>query len=259
MKNLLTLIILSFLFISISVNGAEIQAELNLTSAPEILQEGDLVEAILKVWPVENGELSEFRDLDNKMLGNALLVSDVESVGVSANNADVIEVKLLLIVKRSGENTSQTLIYKGQPVLIQIPPLKIEASDKDPEDYFVMDQGILRTHLNKIILGSVLLLLILIVIWKKNSLKNFFKKFKADPVAAEKKNFHELFQRASTRNEYERIYATKSGWMKLIVVQSESYKEFFATMEQHQYKKSWGSVELQEVKSAFDVIRGSFK
>lgn len=252
-------LILFLVLFSLKVLGAEIQAELQLTSAPAVLQEGDLVEAVLKVWPIENVDLNEFKQLDNMVLANALIVTAVESVGPSLNNADVVEAKLLLIVKRSQENPSSALNYKGQLISVVIPPLKIEAADKDPEDYYVMDQGLIASDLLKVVVALACFILMLLLFWKRKIIKSLIQKFKSNPVAAATKKYKEMFLQAATRQDYERIYALRNDWLQLIVVQAPAYKEFFSKMEQHQYKKSWNNEELSEVQNCFDVIRGSFK
>lgn len=248
-----------FILFSLNVFGAEMQAELHLIAAPAVLKEGDLVEGILKVWPIENGDLGQFKQLENMVLANALFVIDVESIEVSANNADVVEAKLVLIVKRSQENSSLPLNYKGNLIPIRVQPLKIEISDKDPEDYYVMDQGLISHYRVKIIIVFILVILILLAIWKRSSLKNLAQKFKRDPLAMAIKKNNEIFLKASTRQEYEEVYVKRKDWLNLIKVQAPAYDEFFKMMEIHQYKRYWNAEELNEVKSSFDVIRGSFK
>lgn len=254
----LSLLLFLMLF-SLKVLGVEIQAELQLTSAPAVLQEGDLVEAVLKVWPIENVDLNEFKQLENMVLANALIITEVESVGASLNNADVIEAKLLLIVKRSKENASSALNYKGQLISVVVPVLKIEAADKDPEDYYVMDQGLIASNLLKVVVALVSFILMLFLFWKRKKIKSLIQKFKSNPVAIATKKYKEMFLQATTRQDYERIYALRNDWLQLIVDQAPAYREFFSRMEQHQYKKNWKDEELSEVQNCFDVIRGSFK
>lgn len=257
MKKLSLLLLL--VFFSLKVLGAEIQAELQLTSAPAVLQEGDLVEAVLKIWPIENVDLNEFKQLDNMVLANALIITEVESVGPSLNNADVVEAKLLLIVKRSLENPSSALNYKGQLISVVIPPLKIEAADKAPEDYYVMDQGLVGSDMLKVVVALVCFVLMLLLFWKRKNIKSLIQKFKSDPVAIATKKYKGIFLQATSRQDYEKIYALRNEWLQLIAVQAPAYKEFFSKMEQHQYKKSWNDEELSEIQNCFDVIRGSFK
>jgi hypothetical protein len=248
-----------YLFLIGSAYSQEIQAELNLISPPPILKEGDIVEGILKVWPLENADLNEFKKIENMTLANALFTTEVESVEVSTNNADAIEAKLLFIVKRAAENTQQQLSYKGRIVRIQVPALKIAPPDKDPEDYYVLDQGLIYSNLVKIVTGLLLIILIIVLYFKRKAIQNLIQKFKYDPVASSKKKIDEKFTNAIQREDYEEIYAIRREWLSLLSEQAPSYNDFFKLMEQHQYKKSWNIEDLNEVKNSFEAIRRSFK
>lgn len=252
-------VIIFFIFLSLNSFASEVQAELQLISAPEVLREGDIVEGMLKVWPVEDMDKNEFEQLEETVWANALYVSNVESVDVSPNNADVVEVKVLLIVKRSKENAASALSYKGQLIPIQMPSLKIEASDKEPVDYYVMDQGFVGSIMMKVIVGTILIVLVLVAFWKRNRIKELIKKYKTDPIVLATKKYNKMFLESADREDFEKIYATRKDWLPLLKVQAPAYGEFFKTMDLHQYKKDWGTEELNEVRESFDVIRGSFK
>jgi hypothetical protein len=252
-------LIITYLFLMACAFSQEIQAELSLISPPPTLKEGDIVEGTLKIWPLENADLGEFKKLENMTFANALYTTEVESIEASANNADVVEAKLLFIVKRASENTQQQLSYKGRIVNIQTPSLKIAPPDKDPEDYYVLDQGLIYSNLGKTITTILLVLLSLTVFFKRKDLQRFVQKFKNDPIAKRKKKISDKFNMAIKREEYEEIYAIRREWLNLINEPSAAYEDFFKTMEQHQYKKKWSDEDLSEVKNSFEVIRRSFK
>ncbi|MDD4975840.1 MAG: hypothetical protein PHY93_15900 [Bacteriovorax sp.] len=251
--------IMTYLFLAGSAFSQEIQAELSLISPPPVLKEGDIVEGTLKVWPLENADLSEFKKLENMTFANALNITEVENIEVSTNNADVVEAKLLFIVKRAEENTQQQLSYKGRILNIQVPPLKIAPPDKDPEDYYVLDQGVIYSNLGKIITAFVSLLLIITIFFKRKAFQSFIQKFKNDPIADRKKKLDEKFSKAIKREDYEELYAIRREWLNLINEMAPAYDDFFKTMERHQYKKNWNAEDLNEVKSSFEVISRSFK
>jgi hypothetical protein len=253
------LIFIVFFLFSLNIFGAEIQAELQLISAPATLKEGDLIESVLNVWPIENADLDEFKPLESMIFANALNVIKVESIGISANNADVVEAKMLLIVKRTQENSNSPLKYKDQVIQVQIPPLKIEATNQVAKDYYVMDQGTIRSYLGRTIAGAALIICIVLAALKRKSIKKLFQKFKADPTKATLKKYDELFSKASTRQDLEEIYALRKEWLNLVKVQAPAYRDFFRVMEQHQYKECWTNDEMDEVKSSFEVICRSFK
>lgn len=248
-----------YLFVATSAFSQEMKAELNIISPPSILKEGDIVEGILKIWPLENADLNEFKKLENMNLANYFYVTEVENVEVSANNADVVEAKVLFIVKRFAEKNQQKFNYQGRLVDIQVPSLNIAPSDKDPEDYYILDQGLIYSNLGKIIISVLLLLLALMLFLKRKAIGHFVQKFKNDPIANSKKKFDEKFSKASTRENYEEIYAKRREWLSLIKELAPAYNDFFKTMEEHQYKELWDAEDLNLVESSFDTIRGSFK
>lgn len=256
MKILLALII-SIMF-SFTVYSADIQADLTLISPPEILKEGDLLEGVLKIWPIENIELDQFQQLENMVIGDALVVTQIESAIVSPNNADVAEIKLQFIVKKMA-SVNSSFNYKGQPVTINVPLLKLAPSEKMQEDYIILDQGLLNSQVLKLVLLSCAMLILVLAVVKRARIVIFLKKLKSDPVAIATKKYNSIFMKAESRADFEEIYALRKEWLKLVKVQAQAYTEFFKIMEQHQYKRDWLNGELSEVKSSFEIIRGSFK
>lgn len=250
--------VIFYIFIVTSSLAEEIRAELSLISPPSILKEGDIVEGILKVWPVENADLNEFKKIESTTLAGALYITEVENVGVSINNADVVEAKLLLIVKRFAEKAPQEFIYQGKSISIQVPPLNIAPSEKSSGEYYVMDQGTFYSNLGKIIAGLALIALLLFMILKRKKLLSYMRRFKSDPIALARKRFNEQFMRANIREDYEKIYALRREWLSLIT-ESHAINNFFEVMLKHQYRKSWTDEDSEEVRKAFDYIRGSFR
>lgn len=250
-------IIIFFIF-SLSALSEEIQAKLDLSFPQAVLKEGDIVEGLLRVWPIENADRDEFKKVENETWGNVLYVATVENVSESANNADVVEVKIVFIIKHGNEKNEQ-LIYKGQNIHIQIPQLKVAPLGKDTGEYYVLDQKIGHSILGKIIFGVFLAGVFVLSYIKRKDIQRYFKKFKQDPVAIQKKQFDEKFSLANTREEYEEIYALRSRWQGLVAAATSRCDHFFKVMELHQYKKNWSEKDLNEVRDSFDVIRGSFK
>lgn len=248
-----------YVFFNSSAFSQEIQAELSLISPPSTLKEGDVIEGVIKVWPVENADLNEFKKLENMTLANALYITEVENVEASVNNADVIEAKLLFIVKRSVENTQGRLSYKGRMINIQVPPLKIAPPDKDPEDYYVLDQGTIFSNLGLIVGGLFITAVIMMIFIKRKAIISITKKLKHDPVAVSRKKFTEKFNNANKREDFEELYALREEWMGLFKEPAPPMDDFFKTMNQHQYKKNWNAQIHEEVKNSFDNIRRSLK
>ena len=155
--------IILYLFFSTAAFTQEIHAELSLNSPPQILKEGDVLEGVLKVWPLENADLNEFKKLEETTFGEGLYIEEVSSVAPSPNNADVVEAKILLVVKKSEEKLQQ-INYKGRLINIQLPDIKIADSGKPSEGYFVLDQGTIYSNMTKIITLVVLIILLVLVI-----------------------------------------------------------------------------------------------
>ena len=254
---LLSLIVFLISF-SASSFGEDIRAELSLTSS-QIFKEGDLVEGVLKVWPIENADLTAFSQLENMVFENSLSVTALESVSVSINNTDVVEAKVLMIVKKLEGNSTKPLNYKGQLISVQVPKIEIQNSDSKIKEYFIMDQDLISSYLAKTIAGVLLLIVAFVALWKRKNIKVFFQKFKKNPLATMTKKYSDLFTNASSRSDYEFVYSMRKEWLSLVKVQAPAYGEFFKIMELHQYKKSWSEEELREIKNCFDVICGSFK
>jgi hypothetical protein len=251
--------IIVYLLLIASAFSEDLKAELNLISPPAILKEGDIIEGILKVWPLENPDFNEFSKLESLTLGNSLFVSDIVNVEKSENNSDVIEVKLLFIVKRTAENNLQPLTYKEHVVNIQMPSLQVAPSDKDPEDYYVLDQGTMYSNLGKIIIGLISIMVLLVLFFKRKVIQKFISKFKNDPIADAKKKLDQQFSEALKREDYEKIYAQRNVWLSYIKELTPGYNNFFKIMEEHQYKNTWKMEELEEVRNSFGAISRSFK
>lgn len=258
MKVLSSILLSLYLILSVCL-ASEIQAEFSLPAGSSTLKEGDLVDGVLKVWPIESADLNEFNKLQNMTFFNSLSLIQIHSIEPSANNADLIEVKGLFLVKKSKDQSVTQINYKGQNISVQAPGLNITPLEKRAGDYFILDQSLSYSNLQKILLSLLAAALLFLGFWKRENLKSVIKKFKQDPTAVAIKNFNKKFLMATKREEFEEIYALRKDWLKLIKEQAPAYQEFFKVMDQHQYKKNWGAEEVSEVQNSFDVIRGSFK
>lgn len=252
------LLIFYFIFIETAFSVEPI-AEVVLVSPPAVLKEGDIVEGSMKVWPLENADVNEFKKIENTTLANALYISEVSNVETSPNNADVVEVKLLFIVKRSTELEPQVFNYRGRSIPIKLPDLNLAPAEKDSPGYFVMDQGLIYSHWGKILTGILALILMTLIIFKRNAIKNILNKFKHDPIEEAKKQFKIIFANASKREDFETIYIRRQEWLGLNSELARLYEEFFKVLHKHQYKKDWNPEDLNEVKESFEAIRRSFK
>lgn len=256
MKSILLILILGLL--SLTASAADLKGEFSLGQITSV-KEGDIVEGVLKVWPIENFDAGEFNKLQNSLLFSSLQLVQVISVEPSANNADVVVLKGNYVVHASKYLTALQFNYKGQIISIEPPQIKVIPLEKKSEDYFILDQSLSLSHYQVYILFGLLLSICVVLFVKRKKILAFIKGLKKDPKAEAIKYFNEKFQKASTREDYEEIYAKKNEWLPLLKDQPSAYKEYFSIMNTHQYKPQWGPVELNEVKAIFEIIRGSFK
>lgn len=252
MKRIATLIFL----ISVSVFSvsfaAEIKTELQLLPEAQEYHEGDIVEIDLKIWPIENAELDEFKKIEGTSLFNALEVTQVNSVESSENNADVVIVKATAIIVRAPESPTANFQYKNNAISINSPQFKYIPLPSKQEDFYVLDQKILSSN-------SVWLIL-LAVTGVGAGVYLYLKKYrvKKDDKLAIKKAYQNLFSNAGERKDFETLYASRREWIPLLSAETNAHREFYKLMEQHQYKKEWAPEILMEIKLTFDIIRGSF-
>lgn len=256
---LISLLIVLFSLMFSTLHAGEIQAQFNLLSESSQLKEGDLVEGVIKVWPIENADLNEFKTIATQTFFNTFQILEIQSLEVSANNADVVEVKILFAVKSAKDIAASAIKYKNQTIVVPAPVFKVIPLQGKNKDYFVLDQAFSYTHWFKyfLIIGGAAIALTIFLMRKK--IKRLIKTIKADPIEIAMKKFSQKFSNAKSREDFEEIYLLKKEWLKLLKEQTPAYQEFFKTLNQHQYKKNWGPVELKEVQESFDVIRGSFK
>lgn len=250
-------LIISIILLSFNTHAADVKAQLDLSASQNVFKEGELLSGSLKIWPLENADLEEFKHLQNKQLTSSLQILGIDSVELSANNAEVVEAKLLLVVKKSPDYNS-AINYHGTVIPIIAPDVKV-AEGQIPKDYIILDQSLISSKALLLILAALLVASIALAIWKKEALMNLVKKFKSDPRAELIKKYRQLFESANSREDFEQLYASRRQWYELLNIKAQAYDEFFSVINEHQYKKDWSDKELNEVKKIFDIIRGSFK
>ncbi len=251
---------LSLLFLLFSsLAFAELKGEFTISGEPASVVEGDLIEATLKVWPLDNPDTKEFAKLQNSILFNSLQLIQIHSIEPSANNADVLEVKGMFLARAAKYLTNFELNYKGELVQVAAPSIKVLPLEKKAEDYFILDQSLSLSYYRLYLIAGFILVLFIAAFVKRKKLLAWIKSFKQDPKAVAMRNYREKFLSATTRQDYEEIYAKKEEWLPLLTERPTAYNDFFKVMNQHQYKPHWGNEELNDVKNVFDIIRGSFK
>jgi hypothetical protein len=258
MKILKTLCFLFVIVFSTNLFSEELHSQVYLTQESSFVKEGDIVEGVLKIWPIDSADLNEFKTLVGKNLLGHLYVTEIESVAPSENNADVIEVKALFIVNDEKEDVLTQVPYKNQLIPIDPISFKIERLEKKTKDYYILDQSLFKSHLLVILIVIFVGVITIFLGIKRRAILKFIKERKLDPIQVKRNSFNELFAKATTREDFEHLYLVRKEWLSLVEI-VPAYQDFFNVMNQHQYKKNWSNEDLIEVQSSFEIIRGSFK
>jgi len=254
----LSILIIYFAFMMSSVFAQSLQSEFIPSQSITQVKEGDLLEATIRVWPIENADLTQFKKLEKTVFFNALYLAQVTSLGVSQNNADVVELKGLFIVKSAKVQPSFAFKYNESLIELNSGTLAIAELKNKIQDFYVLDQSLNKSIVWMIVAGILIALIILAVI-KRKAIKNYLIGLKPDSVKKARKRYDEIFRKAARREDFEAIYRNKEEWMALLVERAPAHFEFLKTLNQHQFKKDWGSIEIEDVKSSFDIIRRSFE
>lgn len=232
--------------------SAEIQSEVKLTPSQAEYQEGEIVEVEINIWPIENAELSELQKLEGISLFGVFRLAKINSIGISENNADVVQVKASAIVLYAKNIIPSTIQYKDILINLPIPNVKIKEIKNKTENFIILEQAV-DVNYKKVIVATLGILFIAIGIY-------LYKKRKKpeNPKVIAQKYYSQLFSNAENRKDFEEIYAMKKEWIPLLEAETNAHREFFKLMELHQYKKDWTVDEANEIKNIFGIIRGSF-
>lgn len=257
MKSMISFVIILLTIIQVTFAqtvNSEFLPEQNISQ----IKEGDIFEATLRFWPIENADLAQFKKLEKTALFGAFYLAQVTSLAPSPNNADVIELKGIFIVKSSKVEPLQAIKYNDS--LIELRPGAIQVSElgDKSQDFYVLDQTLDISRLWMIILGATLIIIVVLFI-KRDKVKELLMTLRPDQAKKTKKKYDELFRVANKREDFERLYKEKELWLPLLEAKAPAHLEFFKILNQYQFKKDWGNEELSEVRSSFDVIRRSFE
>ena len=136
MKFLAAFFMMMTFIISTQVWGQVINSEFKPTHELSQVKEGDLIEITLKFWPIENADLAQFRKLEKSIFFNAFYLAQVISLDLSPNNADVVELKGLFVVKSAKPQTLYVIKYNDAPIEMRIEGLKIQELKEKSQNYY---------------------------------------------------------------------------------------------------------------------------
>jgi hypothetical protein len=235
-----------------TVFAIELKTELQIIPQVQEYLEGDIVEIDLKIWPIENADLQEFKKASGITLFDSLEIIEITSVENSENNADLVQIKATAVVVKSKNSNQSFIPYKGTNIYISPKNYKVIPLKAKQEDFYILDQeGIGRNYIILPILLVIATLAAAFVFWKKR------KKHRGTKLDIEK-NYSLLFANADSRVDYEYIYANRKVWVPFLKAETNAHRDFFKNMETHQYKRNWTSDEAADVKDSFENIRRSF-
>lgn len=255
MKKIIYLFILFFQFVAFS---QDYQASFDLINPSKSYKEGDIIEGVLRVWPIENFNQESFRKLEKTVLFNAFFLAEISSIEPSANNADVIELKGIFVVKSANIQRPFSIQYNDVPVQVSLDNVKILELTQKSKDFYILDQSLFyKSYL--VIWLFVILAVVILIFFKKKALLEFYKNYRQSKEKNLVKKYDEVFRLANKRADYEKIYSEKESWLPLLSVKTAAHMEFFKVLNQYQFKKEWSKEEHQEVSSAFEIIRRSFE
>jgi hypothetical protein len=221
------------------------------------LKEGDIFEATISFWPLENADLLAFRSLDKTTLFDAFFMTEIISLAPSPNNADVIELKAAYLIQSATPQLVYTFNYKGAPVEVRLGNVKIQPLEGKTAEYIILDQTLIKKTVWKIIIG-ILVLLALVAFFQRAKINNLIQRIRRKDEKANRDRFQRMFKSASIREDFELIYKEKDIWQKYLEVITPAHRDFFKVMNTHQYKRFWSNEDVNEVKFSFETIRRSF-
>lgn len=243
-------------FILFATNIWGMDSELVINQKTTNINSGEFVSVIIRLWPIENPNIEEFKKLEGQTVFGGLYINEIESMAPSDNNAEVFEVKASAVIVGEIPTNKLYLNYAGHEIPVKFQSISINLTEKSNKDFNILDQGIdLKFKVWIIIIILTFLIFGLVFYFKKNIVKLFTPKKRVDP----RLEFKKIFTDAKDRESFEKIYLEKEIWLPLLTVKTQSHVDFFNTINQYQYKKDWTHEEQVEVEASFDQIRRSFE
>ncbi len=239
-----------------AVDLSTVNTELQFDKSAQY-KEGDIIPARLQIWPVDDQE-KKFNIKVGTYIDDAFYVADIVSQKRSENNADVVQIELLLVLVQVPKNEKLT-IDLGEGKINVAHGIKATGTEVKQPALVMFNQesegfGLGGAVWSMIVLGLIVLglalfklVLMYMVKTKQEREKEKFKKYWA-----------EKFNNVEGRSDFEVVYGRKKEWLRLVKLQTPPLVEFFRVMEDVQYKKEWSEDDREIVKETFDNIRGIF-
>jgi hypothetical protein len=235
--------------------AAELEAEFVLNSELPELREGEVVNATLRIWPIENLEKKEIEKLSGQVILDSFFVVGFDSINPSENNADVVEAKGTFVAIKKTLPENLFVSYLGQNIRVKFKEVLFAPNSIKENNFQILSQATEFDKVTYLIIFLALALLFSLYYFSDFLKKKFSKKVTTDPRV----KFKHLFSNAKNRSDFEEIYHQKETWLPLLELVTPAHKEFFNVLNQYQYKKEWDNKEKNEVLESFEAIRRSFE
>jgi len=243
-------LVLIFLFqiISLSLFAQGLEAEIEFKDSPKELLVGDPLSATLRIWPLENLNEADKKQILEKDLFRFIKIVEIEKIQTSENNADILEIKFSGVVISEKKNWDQEIFVNGNPVKINSTKLQIKAFNLKGETYLYADQRLFK---NKIIYLVIAILALLMIGW-------IFYRRKRNPSPVTTNDLDQikkLILEAKNRNDFEKLYQVRNRLIISELLKNEK-DDFFQMVNEKQYKKDWSEIEIQLIRENFEKLKG---
>ena len=217
------------------------------------ISEGDSFDGVIEIWNIEN--ISP--EMISKLVGQTFLeyfyVVKLEKPTWSENNPEVVVIPGTFILEKKIEHYTREWKHGGLSIDVQIKELDTKALVKKDKKLVVLEgvynfkESIWKQYLPYLITVFVLALLAIIYAVRR--------KKKGLVVKVEPKiNWKSLIAKASSRQEFTKIYLNKSKWIEEFSGSESDFKEFLKCSELYLFKKSTEDFEIDELKTVSELL-----
>jgi hypothetical protein len=258
---LLLKIVLFFVFINNLSFAYETKGQLINLDENKTLIEGELINAKLKIWPLQSAIPSEIKKtLEGTDFLGLFHITNVKKVEFSENNNEMLDIDLsLVVIKKFEKQPFYIWSYKALNIPIEVVDLRTVLNPNkskgilvEKTDYTYISDSNIKYYIIAILV--VILCVILNMFFRHRARVKIEKR----KIEEKHKKWNEVFSNAETRKDYEYVYHNREKWLELLPVKSPPISIFFEILNEHQYKKEWDIDNEVEVRHCFDEIRNVF-
>jgi len=235
----------------------KVKSELLVDTNQTSLKEGDIFQARIQIWPVDD-QNQQITVQKRTYIDDSLYIADIVSNKRSENNADVVQIDLLLVLVKLPKKEKLTIKLNIGEITVDNRVTGAPTEIKQPT-LIMYEQKSEGFGLAGWMWSLLIVLCVIVIVGLYKLFVMYSKKKKQEREIEKFKNYwSDKFVSASERLDFEVVYGRKKEWLRLIKLQTPPVVEFFRVMESVQYKKDWDSEDREIVTERFDDIRGIF-